>query len=911
VKVFFRKLFGIYPGEAKKTLRFAMLVITWSLGATCISTLSDGLFIEKLGEEQLPRVYLIAAISMIISSSLVLWLLKRFSPYKILMGVLFFGFTTIVAISTILYYDPYFWFWFVIKAFSLTFLANLIACSWALIDNYHDLQDAKRTYAMYNASYFLGVVISGCLISNFLERLGLSILFLLSAFFLLLAIFQIKKIVNDNKPIHDETVEGVFSGDRKNIFYLIKQIFSHPFVFSLLCLSLIIQLIGTTTEYSYLSSISNFLGNKDGKLITKYLGNTRAIISSFNIIIGIFFYNRFVRLIGLRNIILLPAFAFLLLFGKWLVADSLLVAILGIISLDGISYTIEDNNYNQLINAVPSKLKAKVRIINDSFFEPLGMLISSTLLLYMNSLHLGFILAIVMVIFSFIIRAIYHKYVYINLKQNAVHFERKSFQWLSPRSKDEKQRNIQDLLKGLNDASSEVALLSIEGLLILRDKRYLEKIIKKANSFYAEKKLAFLELVEKSFFSDHQLIYKIYENWLKNENDTKLIRKCLIALTKKGHFNNSYNEKELDSSDYIKRTITIFTILNDNKSKLIHKAYFKLLEQLNSSNLDEKTLALEILANLKSHFSYELALNICSTSNQLKLLQKSSEIIEKYSDLSHRKFIPVILSILNKNNNNQVRLNCLNAIGKIQDINSINKIIELSLYFRPSEKRCIENVLVSIGFKAMPILLSILKDTTLNDKSRILAAKIIARIDLKTLRRCFKNIILIEIERAYFYFFNAKNLQRKYLNNDLSMLVEVLKTGFHSIIEFIVHLLAAVGKIEDCELIVRSLRSKNEKIQSHAIESLENACDRKVFKWIAPLVDNLPWSVFIDSYTSLVGKKPSVQLSNVLEYLNKSPCISDKLIVENLRIIEPDEKQKIKITNNLTSENSLYEIART
>ena len=910
---FFRRLFGVYPGEGKKTLRFAILVITWSLGATCISTLTDGLFIENLGEKYFPKVYLIAAISMIAGSSLILALLKILSPYKILIGVLTIGVVTTSITATTVYYSPPIWFWFVIKAFSLTFLANLIACSWALIDNYHDLQDAKRTYSMYNASYFLGAVISGLLISNFLEKIGTTALFALSSVFLLTAIFLVKKIVRKDQAIHDETVEGVFAGDRKGMLYLIKQIFSHPFVFSLLCLSLIIQLIGTTTEYSYLSSFSNFLGDSDGRAVTKYLGNTRATVSAFNIIIGVFFYNRFVKVIGLRNIILLPAFAFFFLFGKWLSGDSLVLAVLGVVSLDGISYTIEDNNYNQLVNAVPSKLKAKVRIINDSFFEPLGMLISSSLLLYTNSRQLGFVLGIIMVIFSFVIRAIYHKYVFINLKENAVHFDRSPSSWIFAKTKEERYKNIRSLINGLNSNNHKISLLSIECLLELKDKKYLDKIIKATNRFNEGEKLSFVSLIDSSAFSKDSKILETLGRWSSESTNKDLARKCSLLLVKETIFNHQKYQAELENPDIFKRSLAILAILNNKihgKEKyppLEKKAYIELINQLRSPDSYEKMLALEVLSNLKSLFSFEQALSVLNSFTLLPIQKKASEIVAKFAETASKKFAAKLINILKESKVSQVRINCLMALGKIKDISSIQKIIELSIHFRPNEIRCIEDTLVSVGRPALSTCLSVLEDTTQHDKSRILASKIIARIDLETLKKCFKRIILTEIKKAYFYLYNARCTQQNYPSYDLSLLIEILKTSFHSSIDFIINLLAAVGSVEDCELLVRSLRSKNDKIHSHAVETLENACDRKIFKWIAPLVDSLPWSVFIDSYTNLTKKPPQIRLSDILEQLNSSSSTSAKLIAKNLsEVANQESTSTAQSTKSLLNNNSTY-----
>src|ERR1700722_14447339 len=65
LKDFFRKLFGIYPGEGTQALRFVRLAICVAFGSSCLDTLSDGLFLENIGAHLLPRVYMTIALGMI------------------------------------------------------------------------------------------------------------------------------------------------------------------------------------------------------------------------------------------------------------------------------------------------------------------------------------------------------------------------------------------------------------------------------------------------------------------------------------------------------------------------------------------------------------------------------------------------------------------------------------------------------------------------------------------------------------------------------------------------------------------------------------------------------------------------------------------------------------------------------
>lgn len=847
MKHFFRRLLGIYPNEEKKTLRFALLVVFWSLGATCISTLTDGLFIEKIGTSLLPKAYFIAALVMISASSLVLYLLKYFSPYQILMSLLIIGSIMYGIGAIILLHPPPVLFYFFCKVFSLAFLANLIACSWALIDNYHDIQDAKRTYALYNGCYFLGVIFSGCLISFLLKPLGDRFLFLLGAISLVAAMFQLKSIALKDRPIHDETLEGVFTGDRKGLFYLVKKIFSHPFVFSLLSISLIMQLTITTTEFNYLESFGNAFQNVSESKLTEFLAKTRALISVFNIIIGVFLYGRFVRLVGLRNIALLPALAFLLLYSKWLSVDSLMVAIFGLVCVDGISYTIEDNNHNLMLNAVPCKLKAKIRIINDSFFEPIGMLLSSAFLLSSSNKLIGLFLAVIMLTFACIIRATYHKSVFTNLKDNAVHFDRKIKHWFQLRTKKEQKELKKDLIDGLLSSDEKVSLLSCEALLRLKETAYLSHILNAASRFSTQGKISFLSLLKNSSFKKDPDVQQTLIKWTHSSNNQSLQSHLDLYFIGKKYFNAPFK--------------TINDLLCSYEKDKIILGLEILSETMDSEHLDS------VLSLIK---------HPCIT-----VQRKAMSVFSKIADPKMKITTSYLLDCLEKVSDHSFRIKCLEALMSISDPSLIERLIEMSAYFRPSERRKIEELIVSMGKDTAPTLLSLLKDVSKHIRSRTLAGKILSRISLSTLQAHLNETIYVEIKRAYFYFYYANCIESK----DLSLLVTGLKTGFYSVIDFVIHLLSISKSIEDCELLVRSLRSKNEKIHSHALESLERACHRKIFKWIAPLIDRHPWNEVVAGYVRLFGKKPTLNLPTLLDHLQNSPRLFDRVVAEDLRSV--------------------------
>ncbi len=98
--------------------------------------------------------------------------------------------------------------------------------------------------------------------------------------------------------------------------------------------------------------------------------------------------------------------------------------------------------FNLLLNAVPNKLKYKIRVIIESFFEPVGMLTSALLLSFFqgHSKLLGLILAVCALGIATGLSANYLKALFFNLADNAIRFQRTTKDWIDKMS--DKQQKV-------------------------------------------------------------------------------------------------------------------------------------------------------------------------------------------------------------------------------------------------------------------------------------------------------------------------------------------------------------------------------------------------------------------------------------------------------------------------------------
>lgn len=106
----------------------------------------------------------------------------------------------------------------------------------------------------------------------------------------------------------------------------------------------------------------------------------------------------------------------------------------------------------------------------------------------------------------------------------------------------------------------------------------------------------------------------------------------------------------------------------------------------------------------------------------------------------------------------------------------------------------------------------------------------------------------------------------------------MLTTSFHSKIDFLIHLLATNGEIEEPDVVSLSLLADSSKIKSHAIESLESSCDSTILNAILPIIDTRPLVHKIEHCRTSNYCDESLSLNDVILCLGKTPSLINKIM---------------------------------
>jgi HEAT repeat protein len=285
-------------------------------------------------------------------------------------------------------------------------------------------------------------------------------------------------------------------------------------------------------------------------------------------------------------------------------------------------------------------------------------------------------------------------------------------------------------------------------------------------------------------------------------------------------------------------------------------------------------IGLQLLGEEKSIQHFQQLLPVL-TSASLPVARQAMRSTAKVTTPHCRKYAKALISLLRSSKDIVFRKSCLIAIGKLEDVTLIHDIIAASLHFRQSERRLIETMIRKIGITAAPMLLASTKDQTLPDRCRALAGRILGHLALPQLHSSLYDIVQVEADRAYFYFSHYHGIQSRYPDKDLTLLVEALLTGYHSVTDFIIQLLCSAGEVEDADLLLRLYRNPDIRIRSQVIETLEKTCDRKIFRMLRQLIEDVPPEEMLRTYYQ--RRTQLMPLNELLDKMSRSSSPVDQI----------------------------------
>ncbi|MBS0633837.1 MAG: hypothetical protein JSR37_00050 [Verrucomicrobia bacterium] len=519
-----RRLFNVYSGEERKATLFALLGFILSLAVSSAWKLADVLFIIHVGAEELPQAYACVALLLIGMALLLINAFNRFSPTVIFRTLILSGMGFFGCMAAVLWFgleQQYSWFWFFLKVLSQAFFIQSISSFWTDLDQYFHFQDAKRLFTLFNCSIYIGTALAGLIIQS--GALSIPHFFTL-VFVLWCAAFYLTGQIDMLKPKECDPLHEPAQHEETSIATVARIIVNSPFTLFLMLSNLTLFLLLTTTEYNYLSIFEKYFENPEQFTqeqsrtgITHFMGSCIASVGLGNLIMGWFLYSRLIAYFGVAPLIFVTPIAYLATYLGWPLDSGLMFAVFAFVIVEGIYPVIADNNFNLLLNAVPSKIKYKVRVMIESFCEPVGMLISAGLLSLpmVNKFSLGLTLAAVALFLAIMLRKGYFQAIFSNLTGRKELF--KSF-FKKGRSASETQ-----LLELVESNDSKMQLLAFKACVYSDNVELLEQALAKTDALETSTRIALLHLLDRSPYRASQSVSRTLDSWEENPSSDELL----------------------------------------------------------------------------------------------------------------------------------------------------------------------------------------------------------------------------------------------------------------------------------------------------------------------------------------------------------------------------------------------------
>lgn len=868
------KFLCIRRDERKIILFLSLLSFSWSIAVSFSVALSDALLLRHAGSAKFPIAYCITALGMFGFSGIFIYLYNRKDISQIfrrwiILSICFYSicFTSILLGTT----SPNFFIFY--KAFSYIVQIGFYSCFWSFVDQYFELQNAKRIFGIFYSAIFLGTAVSGAVLYLSHDQFGMALIFAITILSLISCFSLIYFIQWKFEKLPDEHEE--FAVIKTGTKELIGSILTSPFTILLLSFCIMLQLLLVITEFEYMLGFENFFSGSLQDDLTPFLGKLYLFGALFNIIFGICIYGRLIKKAGLNNVILIVPLFFTSLFFGWFVSSHLLFSVMGFIAVEGVMTLVEDNNFTLLLNAVPLRLKNKIRVIIESLVEPFGILVSSGLMVIFQSHNkkLGLALSLIFLAVALLLRATYTKGIFYNLISHIIHFNHDK-RPLKPSisKKDYEQSKTQFTHQFLNLKANEQFFL-VECALKFNDLTFLKTLFEKITKLSDTLKLKVLDTLcdypkeishhfiphmelwaqKSTLLNDHLVFHKAKMNLLMTED--------LTSIKANAHHNISKALLELKK----------------DPGHIPSQQTF--IQHLLSKSEAQNLLAIEAIRFLPKHpFNAKLIdLLISKPTLKDKILKTLSISLSPIDS----PFLSILLLEVDHENHLPTRKWLIKCIQALLNDQNLEMVISHSVHWKDSERKSLLQSILTLGLSALPLLLNILKSTDKPLKTRLLASLAISKLDRKKLKEEFHSLFDQEIKNAYLYYYHYITIQKSYPYTNLDLLELTLKDSFDAIIDFLVQIQAQIQKFEKGEYLAQSLHSTNPKTVSHAHETVQKLCTYKQYKKILPLIEEGHEKAFYKNYHQ--DKLPFLSLDELLDTLEKTASSVNRMIVQSLK----------------------------
>ncbi|MEM9618046.1 MAG: MFS transporter [Pseudomonadota bacterium] len=426
------QMLRLEKGEWPKLVQFGMLGFLMQMGLGIGFSAGDAAFFSNVGAAQLPVIFLLTPVVMLVYTSAYSFLLMRSSIDRVvdlaLAGLTVGGIALWALLDADLPPEIRTASYFALKLYLVMWYFALYTLFWSYTDTYFHIQDAKRLFPLFAAFCALGTASGALLVHLLADLLPMHYFLLLWSAVAVSTMPLVRMLRKRWSQIQESELELTFErNEKQSKLSMVFDAFRTSKYTRIYAFALFVMLIMTNLiEYQYATTLA---ASRSEVELAELFGALYAAVNVFNLFICLFVFNRLVSRFGVRNVAFILPLTYFVAFGFLFLQGSEIAAIAAFFSYHGILTSIEYNNENLLFNAVPSTVKKPLRAVIEGMCEPLASLLAGGFLIY--AAHyltprelsgIGIVIGVGLVVVVVLLRHHYPTAMAENMRRGSLHF---------------------------------------------------------------------------------------------------------------------------------------------------------------------------------------------------------------------------------------------------------------------------------------------------------------------------------------------------------------------------------------------------------------------------------------------------------------------------------------------------------
>lgn len=851
------KLFNIRPGEWPRLLYLYVIFFVYITGATWGETIVEAAFLQQVGVEYLPWVFVAVALVSVPVTAIYTAFADRIANTRVALGILGLGLLGVVVGRLMLAEGMDRVAYPLLYLIMFVPLSDIFLVHWyTLTNSFYDTQSAKRIVPILATASRIGGILAGLsmfLLNRWLAPANIITVWSSAIIAVMVLIGLMPYIFKDEKTALEQPAEinpgskaaksqgrlSYLENIREGYHYVTQSRFLLWMAVSTLLLMMLIPFLEFRTSQILLAELGT------AQAISNYTGTLNGVTNLIALPIQLFLLSRIIGWIGVGNANLIFPIGNLAITGLLSWRGSLFTAALAYFDRNAFRSTFRNPPDSLLYNAVPLRVKGRARAFIGGLVAPLGGLSGGLLLLLPFASAVWFLsagillLSIAYLVTTLVIRKQYTRALIQMLEQEDFSFL--LLQEATPLTVTD-PATLNSLRKKMEESTSHEFTIFMAKLISQIGGSASISILSQAAKTAADprSRAAILDVVVAADYVGEP-VRQLYIDFLEDE-DGRVRQSAIAGLEELSDPQDKQfldlTAKLLDDPDTEVRARILPTLLRANDPEHHISAIQTLDEFLKHQDPHLRARGVRVVNQTGDpRFIHTLLEYLSDPADEVRL--EAALAVETY--LAQKIPAPIITLVLDKMNRlaqdpvERIRQAALNILARIHNRDAYQLMMNALTDLSPQVRSTGVDVLAHAGKAAIPTLHPALNSP--NPSLRKMATMALSRINQREFGPLVEAHItgnLLEIYRSY-GLLTALTPCNQFPS--VAILQSAIREQNQQLLDEIFYLLTAIHGKEAVKIVAESFESETARTRANAAEALEAMTTPQTAKLIAPLFE--------------------------------------------------------------------------